>query len=205
MKVSNDFLLKASLLLVVSVLIHYFLFTNFNGTENRYHQYRGFEQMQLLNSTQPNSDERWIFMMTILSTLFAIFFVYSGFKIDSTREKVDEAEKRIIEAERKINEDILEYGNQLQYAISFMLTKQYSKAIDALTVLRSEPFVLKDDNKINTCNFYLANCYYEKGLLEDNKEDIAIAVEYIDQALVAEDHPFKLEIINTFTKMDSEK
>lgn len=202
MKVSNNFILKASILIVLSVIAHLMLYMfSSAGTYSGHHQ---FHNIFYTNNSQSGGTEQLLFFVTFLSTLFAIFFVYTGFKIDSTKEKVDEAEKRVLSAEKMFNEDILEYGNQLQYSMSFIVTKQYQKAIDALSVLRSEPMVLRDNRKINTCNFYLAHCYYEKGLLENSKEDLALAVEYVDQAFEAEDHPFKLEIINAFNELDKE-
>ncbi len=159
-----------------------------------------------LKNKEDNSD-KWMTVMTIISTIFAVFFVYTGFKIDSTKEKVDEASKNIIAIEKKINEDIYEYTTQLQYSMAFIVQKQYAKAIDALTVLRNEYFVLKDDRKINTCCFFLAHCYYERGIthIEDlklKKEDLALAVEYINQAISDSSHPFKNEIINAFNALD---
>lgn len=200
MKISNNFIVKASILVVLSVIAHLMIYTlSSTGTYSGHDQ---FHNMFYPSNSQSSGTEQLLFFVTFLSTLFAIFFVYTGFKIDSTKEKVDEAEKRVLSAEKMFNEDILEYGNQLQYSMSFIVTKQYKKAIDALSVLRSEPMVLKDNRKINTCNFYLAHCYYEKGLLESSKDDLALAVEYVDQAFEAEDHPFKLEIINAFNEMD---
>lgn len=92
--------------------------------------------------------------MTILSTIFAVFFVYSGFKIDNTVKAVEGHEKRM--------RDIHEYAVQLEYSMSFILQKQYDKAIDSLEVLRKESFVFHDSDKRNTCNFFLAHCYYER-------------------------------------------
>jgi tetratricopeptide (TPR) repeat protein len=184
----------------------------YRSTTNQYTQYPAlvlggnFESLDTVfqNYLQDKKDnsERWMTFMSILATLFAVFFVYTGFKIDSTKDKVDEAEKRILETERKINEDIFEYGKQLEYAMSFIMQKQYQKAIDALTVLRNEPFVLKYDWKINTCCFFLAHCYYERGVSDRNPEDLALAVEYINQAISDSSHPYKNEIINAFEALD---
>lgn len=192
---SRDFILKACIILVASIAGHYYLYATKGDVS----------QIHLYYTEQASQDDRWIFLMTILSTLFAVFFVYSGFRIDSSREKIDEAEKRIVAAERKINEDIIEYSNQLQYAMSFILSKEYRKATDALKALRDSGVVLRDDRKINTCNFYLAHCYFEKGLLDNNLEDLALAVEYAEQAYEAPDQPFKLEIIAAFNKMNTQE
>jgi TolA-binding protein len=107
--------------------------------------------------------------------------------------------------EKKINEELLEYANQLQYAMSFIVSKEYSKAVDALKALRDSSVVLRDDRKINTCNFYLAHCYYEKGTQENSIEDLALAVGYVEQAYDAPDQPFKLEVINAFNNMNNKK
>ncbi len=121
-------------------------------------------------------------------------FVYSGFKIDDTVARVKEAEIRM--------RDIHEYTIQLEYCMSFILQKQYDKAIDALEVLRKEPLVWKDTNKRNTCNFFLAHCYYERGTARNDSEDLAIAVQYIDDAINDAQNPFKMEIINKFNELD---
>lgn len=146
--------------------------------------------------------EHWLTFVSILTTLFAIFFVYTGFKIDSTKEKVDEAEKRVLNLEKNIQDEIYEYARQLEYCMSYIIQRQFDKAIDALTILRNEHFVLKDDRKINTCCFFLAHCYYERGLQESDQqkqqEDLAYAVAYIDQAIDDSMHPLKQEIINAF-------
>ena len=151
--------------------------------------------------------EPWLTFFGILSTFFAIFFVYSGFKIENTKEKIEGMVRRVEEFEKKIQEEIYEYARQLEYCMSYIVQKQFDKAIDALTVLRNEYFVLKDSRKINTCCFFLAHCYYERGLsVVDSvkkKEDLALAVEYINQAISDPLHPLKMEIINAFTSLDS--
>lgn len=150
-----------------------------------------------LEDKKDNSD-RWLTFMSILSTIFAIFFVYSGFKIDDTVKKVNEAKEQM--------RDIHEYTIQLEYCMSFIIQKQYDKAIDALEVLRKEPFVWKDQDKRNTCNFFLAHCYYERGIFKKNRDDLAMAVQYIDDAIPNNAiHPFKLEIIAKFNEFDTSK
>lgn len=155
-----------------------------------------------------NDSERWLTVFGILSTLFAIFFVYTGFKIDSTKEKVDEAYGRIIETERKVNEDIYEYARQLEYCMSYIVQNKFSQAIDALSNLSKERFVVKDDGRLNTCCFFLAHCYYEIGIAETNlerkKENLAMATTYIDTAIAEPSHPLKIEIIKAFTESDSQ-
>lgn len=200
MSISKDFILKACIILVASVVIHFFLYNSSGDSFQRHDRYYGFYPVE----QQSDDSDHWIFFTTVLSTLFAVFFVYSGFKIDSSRDQINDAEKRIHAAEKKINEDLLEYTNQLQYAMSFILSKEFRKALDALKALRDSPAVLKDDRKINTCNFYLAHCYYEKGLQENSIEDLALAVEYVEQAYEAPDQPFKLEVIDAFNKMNEQ-
>jgi hypothetical protein len=168
-------------------------------------------QSQCFNQpTSGNSNiDSWLSFIGILTTLFAVFFVYTGFKIDNTKEKIDGAEKRILDLEKKIQEEIYEYARQLEYCMSYIVQKNFDKAIDALTVLRSEPIVLKDGRKINTCCFFLAHCYYEKGLVEKDiikkKENLALAVEYINQAIIEPTHPFRNEIINAFNELDKKQ
>lgn len=201
MNISQNFVLKVCLILVFSVMLHFLLY---NSSQSYTQPNIGYYELSSLLGSQTNSgnSDYWIFFTTIFSTLLAVFFVYSGFKIDSSREQINDAEKRILVAEKKINEDLLEYSNQLQYAMSFIMSKEYRKAVDALKALRDSPAVLRDDRKINTCDFYLAHCYYEKGLQDKNIEDLAIAVEYVEQAYEAPDQPFKLEVIEAFNKMN---
>lgn len=188
------------------VFVFYSHKTNAATAYDRYYQPNRYEYASYNRNSDSVNVEPWLSFVGILSTLFAVFFVYTGFKIDSTKEKIDDAEKRVVDLERKIQEEIYEYARQLEYCMSFIVQKQYDKAIDALTVLRNEAFVLKDDRKINTCCFFLAHCYYEKGITEveisKKKENLALAVEYINQAIESSTHPFKNEIINTFNKLD---
>lgn len=141
-------------------------------------------------------DDKWLTFMSMLSTVFAVFFVYAWFKIDSTKEEVSEGVKKI--------DDLAEFALQLQYAMSFILSKQFEKAIDSLTVLRSEAYVLKDDRKLNSCYFFLAHCFYEKWLKEKSIEDLARAVDFADRAYSDASHPFRMEIVRAFNKMDKE-
>lgn len=113
-----------------------------------------------LQDKSDNTD-RWMTFMTILSTIFAVFFVYSGFKIDDTVEKVKSAEKKIVGLADDM-QDIQEYTVQLEYCMSLVMQKQYTKSIDALEVLRKESFVWNDSSKRDTCSFFLAHCYYER-------------------------------------------
>ena len=152
---------------------------------------------EYLEDKKDNTD-RWMTFMTILSTVFAVFFVYSGFKIDNTVKAVDGHEKRM--------RDIHEYTVQLEYCMSFIIQKQYDKAIDALEVLRREWFVWNDWNKKNTCNFFLAHSYYERWSHDKNYDDLVLAVQYINEAISDESaHPFKLEIIAKFNELDKMK
>ena len=110
MNVSKDFIFKAIILLFFSVLIYLFTHSPSDNSHQRY----PVVHCNYHAPQQESDDDHWIFFMTVLSTLFAVFFVYSGFKIDASREKIDDAEKRINLAEKKINEELLEYTNQLQ-------------------------------------------------------------------------------------------
>ncbi len=150
-----------------------------------------------LEDKKDNTD-RWMTLMTILSTIFAVFFVYSGFKIDNTVKAVDGHEKRM--------RDIHEYTVQLEYCMSYIIQKQYGKAIDALEVLRREWFVWNDSSKKNTCNFFLAHSYYERWAIDKSYNDLVLAVQYINEAITDESvNPFKLEIIAKFNELDKMK
>ncbi|MFA5747912.1 MAG: hypothetical protein WC872_02245 [Candidatus Absconditabacterales bacterium] len=143
----------------------------------------------------------WLTRLSIITTIFAVFFVYNGFKIEGTVEKVEEAEKRILKLEKETRED-MEYSNQLKYAIQYMMSKQYQKAIDALSMLRAEPSTLKDLYKLNSCLYFLAVCYYEQGCKDNDIGDIAKALEYINEAIVDPAHPLRLEILHKFEGMN---
>lgn len=143
----------------------------------------------------------WLTFMWILSTVFAVFFVYSWFKIDTTVQIVENAEKRMLKLEQIAQED-MEYYNQLNYSIQYMVSKEYQKAIDALTVLRNQHFTLKDSYKLNSCLYFLAVCYYELGSNDNNIEDVSKAVQYINEAIEDPQHPLKVEILAKFKEMD---
>ncbi len=137
-----------------------------------------------------NSD-RWMTFMTILSTIFAVFFVWAGFKIENVKENLVWVRKDV--------KDTMEFWIQLQYCMSFIIQKQYDKAIDSLEVLRKESFVWYDSKNFNVCNFFIAHCYYEKG----SKDDLAIAVDYVNQMYEdSELNPFKEEVIAKFEELD---
>lgn len=208
---SKKFVIISSIIVIISVIFVLFNYKTrglayYGPHINENRQY--MESHVGMGSTGNSNIELWLSFIGILSTLFAVFFVYTGFKIENTKEKIDSAEKRIFDLERKIQEEVYEYARQLEYCMSYIIQKQFDKALDALVVLRSEPFVLKDDRKINTCCFFLAHCYYEKGLSEKDdvkkKENIAVAVEYINQAISDPAHPFKNEIINAFNELDQQ-
>lgn len=152
-----------------------------------------YEWIQLQDNT-----EKWMTFMSILSTIFAVFFVYSGFAINQNLEKVEE-QIRDFKREKQKYEDAMEFWIQLQYCMSFIIQKQFDKAIDSLDVLRKEWFVWYSSKNFNVCNFFLAHCYYEKGTYED----LVIAVDYIN--LIYEDtelNPFKQEVIEKFQELD---
>jgi tetratricopeptide (TPR) repeat protein len=212
MNVSKKTFFLFSLLILISVLIHTLLYTQSNQDITIIsNNLRGIDTYQpgdvidnyLENKSQ--STDRWLSLMAIMSTIFAVFFVYAGFRIEDTKNKIIEAKNSIKDTEKRVQEDILEYGIQLEYSMSYIVQKQYDKAIDALTVLRHEHFVLKDDRKINTCNYFLAHCHYERGLLQNDEGDLAMAVNYIDYAIEDPNHPLKKEIINAFEKISSDQ
>jgi tetratricopeptide (TPR) repeat protein len=166
------------------------------------HGINHYSQENQLNEV--DISDKWMTIMTIFSTLFAVFFVYSWFKIDWTVNKVEEAEKRILILEKEAKND-MEFANQLKYAIQYMLSRQYQKAIDALIVLRNEPFVLKNDCRLDSCSYFLAVCYFEQGLIYEEQSDIDSAQEYISKAqqFITEaiddpSHPLVLEIRDKF-------
>jgi tetratricopeptide (TPR) repeat protein len=135
--------------------------------------------------------------VTILSTLLAVFFIYSSLKIDNDLRKITNIKESIKKIEEEATDD-MEYSNQLKYAIHYMMSRQYQKAIDALIVLRAEPFTLKDNRKLNSCYYFLAVCYYEQGILDKNVELLAKAVEFINEAIEDNRHPLKIEMIKRF-------
>lgn len=153
---------------------------------------------------QIDISDKWMTIMTIFSTLFAVFFVYSWFKIDWTVNKVEEAEKRILILEKDAKDD-MEFANQLKYAIQYMLSRQYQKAIDALIVLRNEPFVLRNDYRLDSSSYFLAVCYFEQSLIYEKgnaidsaQEYISKAQQFITEAIDDPSHPLVLEIRDKF-------
>ena len=157
---------------------------------------------QYLRDKNDISDQ-WMTFMTILSTFFAVFFIYSGFKIDADMRKVSDVKENIMSIENEVI-DNTEFSNQLQYAIHYMMSRQYNKALDALIVLRSEGFTLKNDRKLNSCNYFLAVCYYEQALIENNDiEKLAKSVQFINEAIEENNHPLKQEIIEKFNEVSN--
>ncbi len=84
-----------------------------------------------------------------------------------------------------------------------MMSKQYNKAIDSLIVLRWEPFTIKDDRKLNSTNYFLAVCYYEQWIIDNDIELLAKAVDFINEAIELPEHPLRIEIIAKFEEMSS--
>lgn len=145
----------------------------------------------------------WLSFLTTLSALLAGFFIYSGFKINDTVDKVESAKRDIQNSKDEI-QDLVEYGRQLEYSMSYIISQQFEKAIDSLESLRKELFVRKDENKQNTCFFFLAHCYYEKFKTSTKEEDISFAVYYINLAIEDEENPLKQEIITAFIPFNPE-
>lgn len=80
------------------------------------------------------------------------------------------------------------------------MKKELDKALEVLIVLKSEPFVLKDNNRLNTCYFFLANIYFELFKRNEDDEFIAKAYQFVDSAIEDETHPLKNEILEAFEK-----
>ena len=142
-----------------------------------------------------DNTEKWMTFMSILSTLLAAFFVYAGFKIENVKED-------LISQKRDI-ENSFEYHTTLELAVSYLLKKQLEKSIDTLVVLKSEPFVLKDSNKLNTCYFFLANCFLELYKIDEDPENISKAYQFIDSSIEDINHPLKTEIYEEFEKISN--
>lgn len=157
-------------------------------------------ELEISPTYEKNKDDNITFRLmfvTILSTLLAVFFIYSSLKIDNDLRKITNIKESIKKIEEEATDD-MEYSNQLKYAIHYMMSRQYQKAIDALIVLRAEPFTLKDNRKLNSCYYFLAVCYYEQGILDKNVELLAKAVEFINEAIEDNRHPLKIEMIKRF-------
>lgn len=190
---------KANVLLIVAIILASGVAWYF-WSKIGINQQDVFSNINMIGNNWSNNVDWWLTFMSILCTLFAVFFVYSWFKIDWTVEKIEESQKRIIKLEDDVKDDV-EFSNQLRYAISFLFSKQYNKAIDALIVLRSEPFVLKNDDRLNTCYFLLAHSYYEQWCQNKEIEGVAKAVEFINLAIEDVNHPVRQEFIQKFEEM----
>ncbi len=147
-------------------------------------------------------ESKWFDFISIFTTLLVAFFIYSSFKIDNDLQKISNVKEEIKKIEDNA-EASTEFSNHLQYGIQYMVSKQYSKAIDALTVLRNDVFTLKDSRRKNTCLYFLAVCYYEQWLVDTDLELIAKAVEYIQEWIEDPSHPLKIEIIAKFDEMSN--
>lgn len=95
----------------------------------------------------------------------------------------------------------MEFSAQLKYGIHYMLSKEYEKAIDALIVLKSEPYTIKDPRNYNIVVYFLAICFYESGLPNNDIEKISKAVEFINRAIEDPAHPLKNEIIAKYDEI----
>lgn len=158
-------------------------------------------QFTIVEKSENNTWD-WITFLSILSTLLAAFFIYSSWKIDNDLKKISKVKDSI----KKIEEtavDEMEFSSQLKYAIHYMMSKQYEKAIDALIVLRSESFTLKDSRNLNICYYFLAVCHYEEGINKQDIEMLAKAVQFISEAQ-DEDQPLRQEIIQKFDEMNTQ-
>lgn len=149
-----------------------------------------------------NASSDWLTFLSIFATLLAAFFIYSSWKIDNDLRKISDVKENI----KKIEDEAInnsEFYIQLNYATHYMLWKQYNKALDALIILRAEPWSLKDSRRLNICDYFIAVCYYEQWLLENNIEYIAKAVDFINEAIESPEHPLKVEIIEKFNEMNN--
>lgn len=142
----------------------------------------------------------WINFLSIFTTLLAAFFIYSSWKIDNDLRKISDVKENLENIENEAI-DNTEFSLQLKYAIHYMMSKQYNKAIDSLIVLRAEPFTLKDDRKLNSCNYFLAVCYYEQWQIDNDIDLLSRAVQFINEAIEDEGHPLRKEIIAKFSEM----
>lgn len=145
----------------------------------------------------------WLSFLAIFITLLAAFFIYSSWKIDQDLRNITDIKDSIKKIEEQAKDET-EFSIHLKYAVHYMLSKQYSKAIDALIVLRAEPYVIRESRNINTVSYFLAVSYYEDAIRDVDNVDIeklAKAVQFINDAIEAADHPLKNEIIDKFSSL----
>lgn len=148
-----------------------------------------------LENKKDNTD-RWLTFMTILSTLFAVFFVISSFKLDKDlkeihqkwweyleklddkyKEKLKELDKKTEQEKEEINlkneqekEELKTENNFIRMTSYFrndmVENWNYENVIVWLDDLLKEDYVQSDSEKINTVLFLLSKAYYWKWFKE---------------------------------------
>lgn len=110
-----------------------------------------------------------LMIVTLLSTIFAVFFVYSGFKIDTDLIKMDKKYKKINQEMSWELEEAKFYA-KLNYWLMFFNLSEYQKWIDFLVDLKN---TLINKDYIYTCYLYIAQAYYNRyrSLPPEQKED----------------------------------
>ncbi len=176
--------------------------------------------------------DRWITFMSILSTLFAVFFVYSSFKIDKDLKEMNEkaynfleklekayneklkalnekAEKEKEEIDKKNEEEKEELKRESEfikiidyYAKSISKKWDYEEAISWLSWMLEENYVLEDNDKYNNVLYYLSKAYYWKWLKENSKEDLSRAIIYANEAIEDSNDPYKKMLIDKFRESE---
>lgn len=214
LKVVNNliFLLFISVIIIVALLVSWkiSLNTNIGWVKISINEYslswvviNSWENKKVevfLKNNDANFSD-WMTFLSILSTFLAAFFIYSSWKIDNDLTKISNVKESLKNIENEAL-DNTEFSIQIKYAIHYMMSKQYNKAIDTLIVLKAEPFTIKDDRKLNSCFYFLAVCNYEQWLIDNDVELLAKAVQFINEAIEDEKHPLRIEIIAKFNEMN---
>lgn len=138
-----------------------------------------YEWIQLQDNT-----EKWMTFMSILSTLFAVFFVYSGFAINQNLEKVEE-QTREFKREKQNYENSFQIEKLIMDANIKSTRNQFEDALDLLDDLLRKDFVERDKDfiyrvykEISTLNEQYALYFTEQKTKEKIEDEVIWAIYY---------------------------
>ena len=173
---------------------------------------------------------QWMSFMTILSTIFAVFFVYSGFKIDKDLRELHEKwngfldklelkyEEKIKQLERKTEEEKLEINikneeekEELRNENSFIkqityCEKQineigeYDEAIKSLNVLLKDEKNRDNNQRYNQIILLISKAFLWKWASNEAIEDLSQALIFAKEAIEDASDPYIVKLVDLFNE-----
>ena len=158
-----------------------------------------------------NNADRWLTYMSILSTIFAVFFVYSGFKINDNVEKYENILKQLEKHKKKWDQE--HQLMQLLYKVTYWRMKsEYENALDLLDDILRKDFVEIDNDKKYIVYKEIADTHYQmwesSEKSKENSANYQNAITYLERAIKLkpdnEDNDiFLRELKNKYNEMDN--